>query len=404
MFHPISTPSITEAFLTPPQIPSPDRTSTITSSSTTMGQYWWGKMGEHIFDASPNRLSNPLLRPTIPQFAPGRFSTYRTNDPPLLKLPNELLLQIFEAQLTYSDIFRLAICSPRLWAVGRSRLIAKLLNRSAPGADTPLIAVGDYCEPDDIPPAMKGLKDPWNLAARGPIKDGDKVLPYLAEGEHYFKMVSKTPFMPRCAADIMYRFVPEKSLHLEGRYKIERTTIAQWSQDEATYQMFVADLLPLQTLTQYLPASFRVDVAVFANPLQLYPDSRYYILRNLTTKEFVAFADINDNPRDTLLKNKGMSFGHVLLRRICWSSDNSMAIYNAPEDMHRGVWAGHCFDVVMGEEAAKEGFKDVGKEVRADLERLWQGEYDGKDWEAHYRDFSYGSSPDLMLGGYIYTR
>ncbi|KAF8535622.1 hypothetical protein BDD12DRAFT_892239 [Trichophaea hybrida] len=291
-------------------------------------------MGEYIFNASPNHLSNSLLRPTIPQFTPNQFSASHANDPPLLKLSNELLLQNFEAQLTYSDV----------------------LNRSAPGADTPLIAVGDYCEPDDIPPAMKGLKDPWNLAARGPIKDGDKALPWFVESGHYFKMVPETPFVPPCAADIMYRFLLKK----------------------------IADLFSFQTLTQYISNSFHVD-----------------ILRNLTTKEFVAFADINDNPRDTLLENKGMSFGHGLLRKICWSSDNSMAIYNAPEDMHRGVWAGYCFDVVIGEEAAKEGFKDVGKEVRADFERLWQGKYDGKDWEAHYRDFSHGSSPDLVLGGYI---
>ncbi|ORX66913.1 hypothetical protein DL89DRAFT_305715 [Linderina pennispora] len=77
------------------------------------------------------------------------------------------------------------------------------------------------------------------------------------------------------------------------------------------------------------------------------------VLRNLTTKEYVRSTAV---PSD-------INFGHILLLKICWTSDPSMSLgYRGDEDFHRGAWAGHRFDIASPE-WVDSTWKDVSDAV-----------------------------------------
>lgn len=82
------------------------------------------------------------------------------------------------------------------------------------------------------------------------------------------------------------------------------------------------------------------------------------MLRNLTTKELVRAEAIALKPeyiRGPHISHLG--FGEVVLSRIAWSTSDTVAMnYNSQPGVciHRGVWAGHRFDIVMVAEHSKQ--------------------------------------------------
>ncbi|KAJ7650858.1 hypothetical protein FB45DRAFT_1050728 [Roridomyces roridus] len=103
------------------------------------------------------------------------------------------------------------------------------------------------------------------------------------------------------------------------------------------------------------------------------------ILRNLSSRQFVRGAavekwkgmtDINETDKITL--------NEILLSGICWSSDSYTSIaYKG--DLHRGVWAGDRFDFVTCEWAEglkeDEGWTDVSDEALNEIEEIWELEF-----------------------------
>ncbi|KAJ7162913.1 hypothetical protein C8R46DRAFT_1101854 [Mycena filopes] len=78
------------------------------------------------------------------------------------------------------------------------------------------------------------------------------------------------------------------------------------------------------------------------------------------------------------LKLAHVGLGELLMTRICLSSSPSPSLrWNGP--IHRGIWAGHRFDVVDEEEFLQEviggTWTDVSSEVLRDLEAIWTAEY-----------------------------
>jgi hypothetical protein len=109
-----------------------------------------------------------------------------------------------------------------------------------------------------------------------------------------------------------------------------------------------------------------------------------WVLRNLTTQEFVKSTAVAVAPH--LHKGHkifGLGFGEVLVARICWSSDPSCAMpYEG--DIHRGVWAGHCFDIVslatLKAEDPELTWRDVSEEVMQEVGAIWESEF-GVEWK-----------------------
>ncbi|KAI0381950.1 hypothetical protein F5Y04DRAFT_253656 [Hypomontagnella monticulosa] len=120
--------------------------------------------------------------------------------------------------------------------------------------------------------------------------------------------------------------------------------------------------------------------------MDFYPQGQQWILRNLTTKEFVRSEAIALDP--TFIHGPdidGIGFGHVILSRICWSTDPLGRIEN-PTNIMRGVWAGHRFDIThlsRHREITKgEKWADVSNEVVNEIARIWEGEF-GPGWREH---------------------
>ncbi|KAJ5454252.1 uncharacterized protein N7458_005208 [Penicillium daleae] len=104
--------------------------------------------------------------------------------------------------------------------------------------------------------------------------------------------------------------------------------------------------------------------------------SRNRVLRNLTTQEYVL---------ETNLKS-GITIGHLVLMRICWSSDSSTSIQGGAY-LARGGLAGHKFDIVdagMLENLNARQWQDVSRDVWDEVEFLWSNNF-GEGWETEWK-------------------
>jgi hypothetical protein len=78
-----------------------------------------------------------------------------------------------------------------------------------------------------------------------------------------------------------------------------------------------------------------------------------------------------------------IDLGHVVLSRICWSSDSSVSMrYDG--DIHLGVWAGDRFDITSKDaldEKDENGqlveWTDVTDEVLEEMYEIWLSKYGG---------------------------
>ncbi|MCJ1389646.1 hypothetical protein MMC18_002503 [Xylographa bjoerkii] len=107
-----------------------------------------------------------------------------------------------------------------------------------------------------------------------------------------------------------------------------------------------------------------------------YPVNCAWILRHLTTQEYVRAEGIARKPEDIHgPKIDRVSFGIVALMRICWSSDPSSSGVDK-RNITRGRRAGHRFDItaVWRHERSVGGnkqWKDVSVEVDEEIAGIW---------------------------------
>jgi len=109
------------------------------------------------------------------------------------------------------------------------------------------------------------------------------------------------------------------------------------------------------------------------------------ILRNLITHEFVKNSSIS-HPGGTCYGawNSGpIGFVEVLKCMICFSDvgDINMPL-DGPEDLHRGPWAGHSFDILNITDFQQQQLKDeqkwidVSATIREKVKRVWDSDED----------------------------
>jgi len=78
-----------------------------------------------------------------------------------------------------------------------------------------------------------------------------------------------------------------------------------------------------------------------------------------------------------------LGFGEVVWSRTCWSMEIGCSM-NYTDNIHRGVWAGHHFDITTldrHKQGSLKGteWKDVSEEVAYVVERIWRKEF-GSNW------------------------
>lgn len=116
---------------------------------------------------------------------------------------------------------------------------------------------------------------------------------------------------------------------------------------------------------------------------EYFPTDQPWILRNLTTKQFVRAEAIALKPE--FIKGPhivGLGFGEVFLSCICWTSA-ALDIEN-PTNIGRGIWAGHCFDITTHTRHERKTtgdgeWTDISDEVVKEIATIWESNL-GADW------------------------
>jgi hypothetical protein len=105
------------------------------------------------------------------------------------------------------------------------------------------------------------------------------------------------------------------------------------------------------------------------------------ILRNLSKRQYVRRGALKRMTCPAHWEWDKIDLGHVVLSRISWSSDSSVAM-SYKGDIHRGVWAGDRFGITSmdaldekDENGQSVEWTDVTDEVLKEMYEIWLSEY-----------------------------
>ncbi|KAL7938060.1 hypothetical protein V8C35DRAFT_330131, partial [Trichoderma chlorosporum] len=135
---------------------------------------------------------------------------------------------------------------------------------------------------------------------------------------------------------------------------------------------------------RYDPAIKAVFRELVAKEATYYPQDEQWILRNLTLKEFVRAEAIALKPefiRGPFID--GVGFGFILISRILWSTYDCDSM-ECEIPLHRGIWAGHKFDITTwkkhkAETGDDDEWDDKSEEVTEEIPTICESIY-GPEW------------------------
>ncbi|KZO92443.1 hypothetical protein CALVIDRAFT_487445 [Calocera viscosa TUFC12733] len=334
-----------------------------------MGQYWniinidkkkgtgdLGKLGVFFNDEETNHWVGSLLRPLralppMPWLSPdngGYCASPPANCAPLLRLPPELLYIIGKHLECVEDRISFAATCHVLWAA-LAPILAPWFEH-ATWAGCRIMCLGDYMR--DLPSdTLLSHIEHAELVQCGTQHDHSTEHGHSPEGEP----------QPARLFDYAYQHY--------GRARDNRKELGY----TGTWR------LDLQGAPH---AALRQVLLVY--PLR---SGKPLVLRNLSKKVYVRSGAVDvlnkqlfaqDAEAGIANKEQGVGYclGDALVCRICWSSDPSCAMWEPPEDLTRGPWAGDRFDVItqdeFGEKEDYDEWEDASREVCEVLRQCWR--------------------------------
>ena len=287
----------------------------------------------------------------------------------LSRLPVELLDMVLKC-LDLEEVFNLGIQTPYFWKVSCRHIQAHVaFGLGGSWAGEGVICAGGSSEPKDLP---------LNVLTEVEREGSQKL---IRKSEYSDDESEDEDFDPDTTNlyDLAHDWYPE----------VDRP------KNLRDYRRFL--LLGKLRDWPHLPSSFKAQISIELESYDLpnfYPDDQPWILRNLTTQEYVRSEAIAVKPEHIRGPHiSGRGFGEVVMSRTCWSTDGACAMKNT-HDIHRGIWAGHHFDI-RTLESHRQGslglteWKDVSEEVANEMDRLWTEEF-GSDWRDHiHHDFRF---------------
>ena len=277
----------------------------------------------------------------------------------LAALLDELILTIFRS-LDLLSYFRLSLVSKRFWKTGWPFFLQKITELMCPWAGKRIICFGDECDFENLPAGFltreeenivnEGLADSEIDPEEGPFeKPGNLLDIALCRFQEVHSKVE--PF------EILNYPLPG-----EPESPIYEKSSQNWRSPRNSLQE-----------AKHLPEPELSQVHLFASGSKramYYPETESWILRNLTTAEFVCgnrlFTAFQESGRQHGPHLGYPGFGEAVMCRICWSTNSS----SAPHGFNRGVWAGHRFEICTEKmHAAKSncGWRDVTSEIISEL-------------------------------------
>ena len=303
----------------------------------------------------------------------------------LLRLPIELLDTIFQ-NLDIEHLLILGLQSQHFWNVARRHIQAYCASSCGPWAGEGIICVGEYLQPTDYPPNTLSESEKRELQ----------------------KGLSESEFWDDFSTD------EGSTDFISGPTNLYFLANARYRQSRRWDYLLRHDLTESAALHdewQRLPKLRRSQISSELRCFKLsyfYPEDQLWVLRNLTTQEYVRSEAIAIKPEYIHGPNIDvLGFGEVVWSRICWSTETDCSM-DYTDNKHRGIWAGHRFDITTlhkHKQGSLEGteWKDVSEEVVNWVDKIWRKEF-GSNWrdiiQRPRQQRAYPSAPSVMVWPY----
>lgn len=271
--------------------------------------------------------------------------------------PRELHELIFDHIEFIESVFRLGLTSRYFWGLAQKYMHDYYMSFLGRWASENIVHVGDAVDAGDYPPGLFSAEEVDELNGMTvDIQYDDDNLDRILH-----------PAVPFCLA----------SFSMPSIYRMG-------DKDENPETEALRIFFECREQDHHNDPAFK---AVFSEALvtqkTYYPQDEPWILRNLTTSEFVRSEAIALKPEYIHGPNiHALGFGEVIIARTCWSTYSTMTISDALH-VHRGVWAGHRFDITTlarhRDETKGAKWTDVSGEVANEIAAIWESEY-GADW------------------------
>ncbi|KID74925.1 uncharacterized protein G6M90_00g107260 [Metarhizium brunneum] len=256
-------------------------------------------------------------------------------------LPTEIHQIIFSHLAQDKDVLSLGLVNRHLCDIARERLFADFFSCLAPWAGQKIVYVGEYTEPNDYPPGLFSDAELETLRK-------EKIAVFDRYEGWYDTMTRSN----------LYAFTTPKVSNAQKLLDMHFETVG------------LAVLLSMVPSSENAALTY-LSPSEFPSYRQYFPQDKPWILRNLTTKQFVR-AEAIALQREFIYGPDidFLGFGHAILLRICWSSQPVPEV--APANIVRGIWAGHCFDITMlakhqEETGAGQGWADISEEIAKEI-------------------------------------
>jgi hypothetical protein len=296
----------------------------------------WGISG--FFDSVLNSFDvwGALARPVFPNFQIKQIVEGDDDYPRRMSLgmfdllSNELLDMVIDNIIHEdSDIIALGLTCQGLWELTVPRLRNRYVEEAAPWAGKMIAFLGSYLT--TVPPAFEE-----NDFASNMVGDRNYEFPQNL-GRNFFIHISHDPW-PKTTRTL-------ERILLQG----------------------VQEQLPNSKIPERRWGSIREDL----KRKHMFPVDREWVLRNLTTKEYVS-----DGFTGAVTRFSKWRLENALLSQICWTNMSSVeaSVYDSSPKIFEGKWAGDRFDIVtkdalMREAEDFEAWKDATDVVAQTIER-----------------------------------
>lgn len=319
---------------------------TIVAPQVRLAEQHGNSLWEIFFIGTGETLVKRLAVPVKPdpiQFIP--VDAQYLQGTPLVDLPAELHWKIFDHIDTIEDVLCLAMAHPLFVCFAKRLLQQHFYLMFGRWANQKIVCVGDRVQPGDYPRALFSAEELEAISqeeCQVYIEEADKFITMTPSTLHDFTKsgVSKIEAEP-CMSDEIFRL---------RQYLLSKECKG-------------ADLTSLDLSPR--------------SGYEYFPANEPWILRNLTTKQFVRAEAIALKPEYIHGPNiKILGFSEVVLSRICWSSPLPHGVVDVT-NMCRGKWAGHRFDITTLARHAREtgdgnGWVDVSSEVAEEIASIFR--------------------------------
>lgn len=295
------------------------------------------------------------------------ISQAATSSVGLSTLPAELIGMICD-ELCMDDLLRLALVARNFWNLAWPYMEKELMGFMAPWAGHRIICMGDVHTADN-PPGMLSEGEEKELASGLTL---DEV------GGCYFTGCDGPRFEDHdtsLSGIVEYRYDYLDYLDEDFRSVPEYRGIRN---------------IALNQMHEF-PESMRSRVLEFSRhrPIEdYYPVGKKWVLRNLTTHEFIRSEVVAGNSEHSGPYIDGLGFEHIIMLRIFWASspnpESDSELSSDPKlskinnrDVTRGIWAGHRLEITTSDRHARSRswgvtWIDISEEAIEDIIQLWR--------------------------------